>query len=492
MAEPGASQEPNTSPREPRAARPRRSKGGQWGTIATAVVVILVAAYLVYSVVGKKSASAQYTTSAVSRGTLTVAVAGNGNVVSQNQASVNPPISGTVKSLNVKVGDRVTKGEVLFTLDNSSLDANVTQSLASYQNAKASTLKARQAETQADVSLKTGVLQAKQALEQAEAAVAGAKSSLAKAKSASPYDANAVKQAEENLDSANLGKKIAVTNYQHACTIQRQGHAAAQESVDAAVTAQNASYMNYQQSITTAGERTVTSPINGYVTTLNVNNGDQLGNSSSGSSSRSSSGGSSSGGSASSSSSSNANSVPIVISDLSSLEAQVQIAETDRPKVKIGQKVELTFDAVPNLTLTGKVQTIDAVGTSSSGVVTYNVTITFDVQDKRLNPGMTASANIVTQVDPDVLLVPNAAVKSDTSGGSYVQVLDTPNGTPRNVTVTVGPAGDANTEIQSGLTEGQQVVIATVSNGSSTSSSRSGLSVLGGAGRGGGGGFRGP
>ena len=57
------------------------------------------------------------------------------------------------------------------------------------------------------------------------------------------------------------------------------------------------------------------------------------------------------------------------------------------------------------------------------------MTITFDVQDKRLSPGMTASASIVTQVDTDVLLVPNAAVKTDTSGSTYVQVLDTPDGT---------------------------------------------------------------
>ena len=478
---------------EPRAARPRRSKNNQWGMIAAAVVVILVAGFLVYSVIGKKSSNATYTTAAVTRGTLTVAVAGNGSVVSQNSASVNPPISGTVRQLTVKVGDKVRKGEVLFVLDNPGLDANVTQSKSSYQSAKASALKAQQAETQADVSLRTGVLQAKQALEQAEAAVAGAKSSLAKAKSASPYDANAVKQAEENLDSADLGKKIAVTNYKHACTIQREGHAAAAESVNAAVTGQNASYMDYQQSITTASERTVTSPIDGFITTLSINNGDQLGNSTSSSgSSRSSSGGTSASSSGSSSSSSS-NSAPIVISDLSSLQAQVQIAETDRPKVKVGQKVELTFDAVPSLTLTGKVETIDAVGTSSSGVVTYNVTITFDIQDKRLNPGMTASASIVTQVDPDVLLVPNAAVKTDTSGASYVQVLETPTGTPRDVSVTVGPAGDTNTEIKSGLTGNEQVVIATVSaGGSSTSGARSGLSVLGGAGRaGGGGGFRG-
>ena len=269
------------------------------------------------------------------------------------------------------------------------------------------------------------MLQAKQSLQQAKASVAKAKTDLNKAKTATPYDQNAVDAAEYSLDAANTGLKTAQKNYDHACRIQREGHAAAQESYDAAVTSQHASYMNYQQSITNAGQRTVTAPISGYITTLAINDGDQLGTSSSSSSSSRSSGSSSSGSSGASTSASS-NSAAIVISDLSSLQAQVQIAETDRPKVKSGQKVELTFDAVPNLTITGKVAEIDAVGTSSSGVVTYNVTITFDVQDKRLNPGMTASASIVTQVDTNVLLVPNAAIKTDSSGASYVQMLATP------------------------------------------------------------------
>jgi multidrug efflux pump subunit AcrA (membrane-fusion protein) len=476
--------------------RARRSRNGQWGMIAIGVVVVLVAGYLVWSVVGKKSAATTYVSSQPTRGTLTVAVAGNGNVVSKKSASVSPGISGTVTQLSVSLGSKVKKGEVLFVIDNSSLDANVTQAKASYQQAKSSTLKAQQAETQADVSLSTGVLQAKQSLQQAKASVANAKTALNKAKAATPYDQNAVDAAEYSLDAANSGLKTAQKNYDHACRIQREGHAAAEESYQAAVTAQKASYMNYQQSITNAGQRSVTAPISGYVTTLAVNDGDQLGTSSSSSSSSRSSGSSSSGSSGSSASSSS-NSAAIVISDLSSLQAQVQIAETDRPKVKSGQKVELTFDAVPDLTITGKVAEIDAVGTSSSGVVTYNVTITFDVQDSRLNPGMTASASIITQVDTNVLLVPNAAVKTDSSGASYVQTLPSASspGPPTNVAVTVGPAGDTQTEITSGLKGTEWVVTQTISPNSASSStgSRSGLSVLGGGGGGrpGGGGFRG-
>ena len=316
-------------------------------------------------------------------------------------------------------------------------------------------------------------------MQQATSSVANAKSALAKAESAVPLDDNAVDAATASLAAAKTGLKTAKENYEHACKLQRQGHAAAAESYSAAVTSQKAARMQYEQSQTNADQRTVTAPIGGYVTTLSINNGDQIGSSSSSSSKTSAT-----------SSSSSSNSAPIVISDLSRLQSQVQIAETDRPKVKLAQKVEVTFDAIPNLTITGKVTQIDAVGTSSSGVVTYNVTISFDVQDKRLTPGMTASASIVTQVRTNVLLVPNAAVKTDSSGGSYVQVLDTPNGTPRDVTVTVGAAGDSNTEIVSGLTGTENVVTQTITAGATSASSRSGLSVLGGsAGRAGG--FRG-
>jgi multidrug efflux pump subunit AcrA (membrane-fusion protein) len=457
--------------------------------VAVGLLVVLVAGYLVWSVVGKKNSAAQYVTAQPTRGTLTVAVAGNGSVVSRNSASVNPAISGTVAELDVKLGSKVKKGEVLFVIENTALDADITDARASYQQAKSSTLKAAQAKTQAELSLSTGVLQAKQSLQQAKASVDSAEVALTKAKTTYPYDQNAVDAAQYSLAAAKTGRSAAQKSYDRACKIQRQGLDAAEQSYTAARTSQSAAYLKYEQAKEDAGQRTVTAPISGYVTTLAITNGDQIGSSSS-SSSRTS--GSSTGGSTTSSSDSA--STPIVISDLSSLEAPVQIAETDRPKVKSGQKVELTFGAVADLTITGKVAQIDAVGTSSSGVVTYNVTVTFDVQDERLSPAMSVSASIVTRVDTDVLLVPNAAVKSDSSGASYVQVLDTPDGTPRDVDVTIGPASDTQTEILGGLSGNENVVTQTISanSGASASGARSGMSVLGGAGRASGGGIRPP
>ncbi len=175
----------------------------------------------------------------------------------------------------------------------------------------------------------------------------------------------------------------------------------------------------------------------------------------------------------------------MVITDLSDLSAQVTISETDRPKVKSGQKVELTFDALPDVTITGKVSEIDAVGTSNSGVVTYGVTIEFDVQDSQLKPAMTTSASIVTATYTDATLCPNAAIKTDSSGGKYVQVMATGATTPTNVSITTGAEGESETVVTSGLRAGDKVVTQTVSAGS-TSSGSSSSGFGGGEGRGGG------
>ncbi len=210
-----------------------------------------------------------------------------------------------------------------------------------------------------------------------------------------------------------MSEDAAYTTYKNAKSQAQQNYDAAVESYNAAVSSKNSAQMTYDQAVENADKRTVTAPMDGYVTELNVKNGDQLGGTS---------------GTAKTTASTNAgtstsSSTPVVITDMSDLSAQVQISESDRTKVKVGQKAEVTFDAVEDVTITGKVTEIDAVGTSNSGVVTYGVTIAFDVQDPQLKPGMTASASIVTAVYTDVVLCPNAAIKSDASGGNYVQVL---------------------------------------------------------------------
>lgn len=483
--------------------RARRAKGRHWGLIAVAVVVVAIAGVLVFKAIGPKSAKTTYVTQSASTGMLTVAVSANGSVVSASSSAVDPGVSGTVSQLDVALGSPVKKGDTLFVIENTDLDASVVQARAQYQQAQSSVAKAKQAKTQAQVSKNTSVLQAKGQYQSSQAAVHKAEQARIQAQAElnlalTSGDATKIAIAQQNYDAsvssfsaALTSQKNAKANYDAACTNAQQGYDAAVKSYNASVTSQESSYLSYQNAIENADKRTVVAPIDGYVTTLSIRNGDQLGSTSSAKTTTA--------GGGSTSSSSNTGSTPIVISDLSALQAQVQIAETDRPKVKPGQSVQLTFNAVPTLSMTGKVAEIDAVGTSSSGVVTYGVSITFDLQNPQLSPGMTAAASIVTNVVSDAVLVPNAAVKMDTNGGKYVQVLSDPAGKPQDVAVTVGASNDSQTQITSGLKGGESVVVQTVtpnSTASSGSSTRSGMSILGGGGTrgagGGSGGMRGP
>jgi hypothetical protein len=181
--------------------------------------------------------------------------------------------------------------------------------------------------------------------------------------------------------------------------------------------------------------------------------------------------------------------------------AVVSLSEVDVAKISLGEKATLTFDAIPNLTIAGQVVEIDSVGTVSSGVVNYNVQISFDTtSDQGVKPGMSVNAAIITNVAQDVLEVPSGAVK--TSGGvSYVQTFATAlpapaagvQGSvsitpPKKQIVEIGVTDGTSTEIISGLKEGDEVVTKTITSATTTSTTSAAPSILGSSssGRGGG------
>jgi hypothetical protein len=124
----------------------------------------------------------------------------------------------------------------------------------------------------------------------------------------------------------------------------------------------------------------------------------------------------------------------------------------------------------------------------SSGVATFPVTVQVTGVHPSLRDGMSATISVIINRVVGVLTVPTTAVHTN-GATSTVQVLT--NGAPTSVVVTTGAADSSRTEIQSGLSMGDTVVIATVS---STVPSASATGRTGGAARGfgGGGGFAAP
>lgn len=161
--------------------------------------------------------------------------------------------------------------------------------------------------------------------------------------------------------------------------------------------------------------------------------------------------------------------------------AEITLNEVDATKVKAGQKVTLTFDAVEDLTITGSVVQVDLVGTVSQGVVSYKVKIGFDTQDDRVKSGMSVSASIITDSKQNVLVVSSSAIKSNTDGTSYVEVTNANSTTPEQVSVSVGLSDDTSTEIISGLKEGDKIITkTTTSTTAKTTTAKSATSLLGG------------
>jgi len=252
------------------------------------------------------------------------------------------------------------------------------------------------------------------------------------------------------LESAKSSKKEAKKNYDDANSenksITKQKLEAAEASV--AVSEENikTSLENYQNEKENYTDRKVIAPISGTVNEINIKNGDDLSKLSSGSSRE----------------------VPIIIGDLSTMKAQVEVSEVDIASVKVGQEATLSFNAIDNFTSSGKVEKIDSLGTLESGVVTYNVTIAFDSLDERIRPEMNVSASIITNEKQNAIIVPSNAVKTE-NGKSYVETIK--NGIPEKKIVETGLENNSKTEIKSGVSEDDTVVTQTIGALSSSSSS---------------------
>lgn len=154
--------------------------------------------------------------------------------------------------------------------------------------------------------------------------------------------------------------------------------------------------------------------------------------------------------------------------------ASITLNEVDIAKVEAGQKAALSFSAVDGLTITGKVAQVGVMGSVSQGVVSYEVVIALDEVNPQVKSGMSVSAAVITQIKQNVLLVPSTAVKTANDGSAYVLMEPSGEGAdavPREQAVSIGLSDDQNTEIISGINEGDRVAVSSSKQSAAASSS---------------------
>jgi len=148
--------------------------------------------------------------------------------------------------------------------------------------------------------------------------------------------------------------------------------------------------------------------------------------------------------------------VLMTIADVSKLELQVLVDESDIGAIRAAQKVGFTVDAVVNKMFVGKVAMISEKATVQQNVVYYPVTISVESLPDFFKPGMTVRITVVTAQKKDVVTVPAIAINSR-QGNFYVNVLD--NGQIREMPIIKGLVGPDRVEVASGLQEGDQVLL---------------------------------
>lgn len=174
--------------------------------------------------------------------------------------------------------------------------------------------------------------------------------------------------------------------------------------------------------------------------------------------------------------------VSLEVVDRSRLSITITVDESSVIELEVGMPANISVDVLPDLRLTGKVAMIEPVGQTSNGVVSYQVLVVLDQTDPAIP--INASAQVSIQVGEPVtsLVVPASAVQSD-STGEFVQVFE--NGQTRRVDVKSGTILSDDTVIVTGeLTPGEQVVLILQSSSSSSNGMGGAGGLLGGAGRG--------
>ncbi len=151
----------------------------------------------------------------------------------------------------------------------------------------------------------------------------------------------------------------------------------------------------------------------------------------------------------------------ITLEDVDNLYIEALINESNIVSLKIGQSVDITFDAFgPEKLFTGTVAQIDPSAETNDGVVNYKIKVAMDTKDVTIRPGMNANVTVVAGTKDHVLAIPySAVIKKDNK--TFVSVVtNEKKKSSEEREVTIGFIGDNNlTEIVSGLLEGEKIIL---------------------------------
>lgn len=449
------------------------------GAIIGVLIIVFLVLPLIQSRLNSSQTKSAFQTESAKQGNLTAYVSATGSVRANQTAQLAWQTSGKVASVKAKEGQTVDNDAVLAELDPTSLSQSIIlaqadltaaqtnlenvmdnsearaaaqlaliqaqKDLDDAQDESQSKLYQRASQETIDIA-RANLINANEALDQAEAiynansgrgkedpVYAAALSQYAKARQDqqnAEYNLRYAQELPDPLDVQEVNVKLEQAKAKLLAAKKEWDRikdgpdpkdiAAAQAKVDAA-----------QATVNTAR---ITAPFAGTITSAISQPGDLV----------------------------NATSLGFQIDDLSHLLVDVQVSEVDINRVKVGQPVDLTFDAIQDKEYTGKVTKISEVGASDNGAINFTVTVEIISPEKTIKPGMTAAVNVAVDQLQNVLIIPNRAVRT-VNEKRVVYVLN--NGIPMMKEVTLGVSDGTYSELAGGdIKAGDPIVLNPPSN----------------------------
>ncbi len=354
----------------------------------------------------------------VDRGNIARSVVATGKIEPRSTVEVKSKASGIVKKLFVDYGENVRQGQVLAELDKELLEAQVRESKANLQAAQA-------AEEAAMASLERNKVEA----EGPDVPFTKAGMDRARQLNKEGLIAKNVVEDAEKLYQMALNKQSSALR---TLAVSRAEIARAKAQVAQAT----AVLERVQEDLRNS---TITSPIDGLVLSRNVEVGNAV------------------------------SSIVVLgsqatllftLGDVSDVFVRGKVDQADIGKVYMGQPARIVVESFRDKKFDGKVYKIAPLGVEKENVTTFEVQVSIHNPGNQLKAAMSANAEIIMEEKPNVLLVPEAAVLYDKDRNASVEVPDvTAEKGRKKLPVKLGISNGVKTELISGLTQGQKVIL---------------------------------
>ncbi len=462
-----------------------QSRNMRKATVLTGGIVCTLAGLVAWAWLDDRS-GIQYRTAVVEHGDVNVTVSATGNPNAVVTVQVGSQVSGNIQALFADFNTKVTKGELIAQIDPAPFQTKVNQAQANVAASRA-----------AVANSEAVVQQALAGIQAASSSLAAARANVLKADAIAQDDKVKVDRrvvmvrqgadAKEDLETAQTAYSSAVADH-NALLAQQQALedsvkvARAQLKVAQSLVAANQAQVRQSSAALQSAQidldhTRITAPVDGVVVSRNVDVGQTV------------------------AASLAAPTLFLIAQDLTKMQVDTNVSEADVGRVRVNQPATFTVDAYPGQLFMGTVTSIRKAPINVQNVITYDAVIGVSNADLKLFPGMTANVKILVNQRPNVLKVPNAALRyrpaaEPTVGGAgrasvkgaapekAVWLLGADNSLLRVVVMT-GETDGTFTEVTRGaLKDSDRVVVAALATAAPASGASPGAPPSGGRGPG--------